>query len=203
MEENGYAADAVPHRFMRIERDFVDQLETAEAQIRAWFPVVDANERTAESLAHLRIALQCGGSDAFSGVSGNPLVSWVAKEVIRYGGGANLAETDELIGAEPYVLQNVRDADTAQRFLDMVARFKDRVAWHGESAEGNPSGGNKFRGLLQYCAEINRRRHETPSRRAARLLYRIRRTDARAGLLLYGQSWQRPREYRRTGCFGL
>ena len=37
--------------------------------------------------------------------------------------------------AEPYVLQNVRDADTAQ-LLDMVARFKDRVAWHGESAGG-------------------------------------------------------------------
>ena len=37
MEENGYALHAVPHRFMRIERDFVDQLETAEAQIRAWF----------------------------------------------------------------------------------------------------------------------------------------------------------------------
>ena len=151
MEENGYALDAVPHRFMRIERDFVDQLETAEAQIRAWFPVVDANERTAESLAHLRIALQCGGSDAFSGVSGNPLVSWVAKEVIRYGGGANLAETDELIGAEPYVLQNVRDADTAQRFLDMVARFKDRVAWHGESAEGNPSGAISFADCIILC----------------------------------------------------
>ncbi len=147
MEENGYPLDAVPHRFMRIERNFVDQLQTAEEQIRAWLPTVDANVRTAESLAHLRIALQCGGSDAFSGVSGNPLVSWVAKEVIRYGGGANLAETDELIGAEPYVLQNVRDADTAQRFLTMVERFKERVAWHGESAEGNPSGGNKFRGL--------------------------------------------------------
>ncbi len=147
MEQNGYPLDAVPHRFMSIERDFVDQLETAEAQIRTWFPVVDADERTPESLAHLRIALQCGGSDAFSGVSGNPLVSWVAKEVIRYGGGANLAETDELIGAEPYVLQNVRDVDTAQRFLDIIARFKERVAWHGESAEGNPSGGNKFRGL--------------------------------------------------------
>tara|TARA_Y100001978_G_scaffold70300_1_gene63157 strand:+ start:105 stop:2804 length:2700 start_codon:yes stop_codon:yes gene_type:complete len=179
MEDHDYALDAVPHRFMRIERDFVDQLEMAEAQIRTWLPVVDANKRTPESLAHLRIALQCGGSDAFSGVSGNPLVSWVAKEVIRYGGGANLAETDELIGAEPYVLQNVRNADTAQRFLDMIARFKDRVAWHGESAEGNPSGGNKFRGLynivlksigaamkrhpdtqLDYCIEYGEPMHE-------------------------------------------
>ena len=58
-------------------------------------------ERNAQPLEHLRLALQCGGSDAFSGISGNPLASWVARELIRGGGGANLAETDELIGAEP------------------------------------------------------------------------------------------------------
>ena len=45
------------------------------------------------------------------------------------------------------MLKNLRDAATAQRFLMMVERFKERVAWHGESCEGNPSGGNKFRGL--------------------------------------------------------
>ena len=67
--------------------------------------------------------------------------------MIRYGGAANLAETDELIGAEPYVLQNVKDVETARTFLHMVERFKERVSWHGASAEGNPSGGNKFRGL--------------------------------------------------------
>ena len=109
--------------------------------------VVDANERTPESLytpAHRASVWRL--RRLFRRIW-QPLVSWVAKEVIRYGGGANLAETDELIGAEPYVLQNVRDTDTAQHFLDMIARFKDRVAWHGESAEGNPSGGNKFRGL--------------------------------------------------------
>ncbi|MGY8824707.1 MAG: UxaA family hydrolase [Candidatus Latescibacterota bacterium] len=147
MEEHDYALAAVPHRFMSIEGGFVEQLEEGEKQIRAWLPQIDAVKRTPEPLSELRIALQCGGSDSFSGVSGNPLASWVAREVIRYGGGANLAETDELIGAEPYVLQKVRNAETAQRFLDMIANFKERVAWHGESAEGNPSGGNKFRGL--------------------------------------------------------
>ena len=63
------------------------------------------------------------------------------------GGSANLAETDELIGAEAYVLQNVRDLATARNFLAKVANFKERVAWHGESAQGNPSGGNILRGL--------------------------------------------------------
>jgi altronate dehydratase len=71
----------------------------------------------------------------------------VAKEIIRNGGSANLAETDELIGAEPYVLDNVRDEATARRFLRKIDEFKARAANHGASAEGNPSGGNNYRGL--------------------------------------------------------
>jgi altronate dehydratase len=107
--------------------------------------------RVSQPLAELRIALQCGGSDAFSGVSGNPLAGWVAREVIRHGGSASLAETDELIGAEPYILANTRDLRTAQSFLQKIAVFKERVAWHGHSAEGNPTGGNKFRGLYNIA----------------------------------------------------
>jgi hypothetical protein len=59
-------------------------------------------------------------------------------ELIRHGGAAVLAETDELIGAESYILDKVRDWDTAQRFLDVVDRFKERCAVHGQSAEANP-----------------------------------------------------------------
>ena len=71
----------------------------------------------------------------------------MAKEVIRYGGSANLAETDELIGAEAYVLDKVERIDIARKFLSKVERFKEWVGWHGQTAEGNPSGGNKYRGL--------------------------------------------------------
>jgi altronate dehydratase len=53
------------------------------------------------------VVLQCGGSDAFSGVSGNPLAAWVGKQIIRYGGMVGMAETDELIGAEAYFLKTV------------------------------------------------------------------------------------------------
>lgn len=147
LRDHGYPLDAVPHRFLTLTGPFQASLQTGEAQVREWLPLVNQTARTPESLAHLRISLQCGGSDAFSGISGNPLAAWVAQEVIRYGGAANLAETDELIGAESYILQRVRDLATARKFLATIERFKERVAWHGHSAEGNPSGGNKFRGL--------------------------------------------------------
>ncbi|MDQ3397740.1 MAG: UxaA family hydrolase, partial [Deinococcota bacterium] len=146
LKEHAYPLHDVPHRFLTLG-SFEAGLEQGEATVKNWLEAVNATQRTQEPADQLKIALQCGGSDAFSGISGNPLASWVAREIIRYGGAANLAETDELIGAEPYLLQKVRDLTTAQAFLAMVARFKERASWHGTTAEGNPSGGNKYRGL--------------------------------------------------------
>ena len=147
MRENDYLLSDVPHRFMSLNESFGASLRAGEALVRELVEMAGEVRRTEEPVSNLRVALQCGGSDAFSGVSANPLAGWVAKEVIRNGGSANLAETDELIGAEHYVLKNVRDLDTARRFLDTVERFKERVGWHGHTAEDNPSGGNNYRGL--------------------------------------------------------
>ena len=151
MRREGYALDDVIHHFYRLQDGFDTDLANGAEIINRWLDSVNSVPRTEESLEHLKIALQCGGSDAFSGISGNPLAAYVAKEVIRYGGCANLAETDELIGSETYVLQNVRDLPTARKFLDTIERFKERVSWHGHSAEGNPSGGNNFRGLYNIA----------------------------------------------------
>ena len=151
MRREGYALDDVVHRFYRLQEGFDADLANGAEIISGWLESVNNVPRTEQSLENLKIALQCGGSDAFSGVSGNPLAAYVAKEVIRYGGCANLAETDELIGSEAYILQNVRDLPTARTFLNTIERFKERVSWHGHSAEGNPSGGNNFRGLYNIA----------------------------------------------------
>jgi altronate dehydratase len=147
LSKNKYPISSLPHAFHRLEKGLTDGLDEAEAIVGDWLETVNATPRTQEPVSELKIALQCGGSDAFSGVSGNPLVAWVAREVIRNGGAANLAETDELIGAEAYVLQNAKDIDTAKRFVKKVEGYKELAAWHGTTAEGNPSGGNKYRGL--------------------------------------------------------
>ncbi len=151
MLREGYALDDVVHHFYQLHGSFDTDLAAGAEIINGWLDSVNSVPRTEESLENMKIALQCGGSDAFSGVSGNPLAAYVAKEVIRYGGCANLAETDELIGSEAYILQNVRDLSTARTFLDTIERFKERVSWHGHSAEGNPSGGNNFRGLYNIA----------------------------------------------------
>src|SRR5690606_5666671 len=79
-----YPLDAVLHDFMSLSESFEDDLALGESIVSGWLETVNAMERSAQPLRELKIALQCGGSDAFSGVSGNPLAAWVAKEVIQY-----------------------------------------------------------------------------------------------------------------------
>lgn len=147
LSENNYPIDQVPHAWLTLSGDLSGDLATGGGIVAGWMTEVNQTPRTPESLAHLKVALQCGGSDAFSGISGNPLEGTVAREILKYGGTANLGETDELIGAEEYILKNVRDLQTARNFLQAIEVFKARLTWHGVSAEGNPSGGNQYRGL--------------------------------------------------------
>src|SRR6185436_6094486 len=110
--------------------------------------------------------LQCGGSDAFSGVSGNPLAGAIVHEVIRHGGIGVLTETDESVGAEAYLLKNARDYATATKFLGKIEGFKERLSWHGVTPESNPSGGNKLRGLynitLKSLGAVHKKEPRTP-----------------------------------------
>ncbi len=147
MIDNDYPLGHVLHNFHSLTTSFDANVAWFKDLLTDWLPRVNQLERSPQPLSALKIALQCGGSDAFSGISGNPLAAWVAKEVIRYGGSANLAETDELIGSESYLLDKIERLELAQDFLGKIERFKERVSWHGQTAEGNPSGGNKFRGL--------------------------------------------------------
>lgn len=147
LADENLSYEEVPHRFMTLKGGFENCLEDAAGTIQSWMSQLDEITREPLPIEHLKVALQCGGSDAFSGISGNPLAAWIAREVIRCGGSANLSETPELFGAESYVLENVRDLETARAFLRIGERFKEWVSWHGGTAEANPSGGNRFRGI--------------------------------------------------------
>lgn len=55
------------------------------------------------------------------------------------------------IGSEKYILRQCRTAQVAQDFLKAIARFSEWTSWHGHNPEGNPSGGNKYRGLYNIA----------------------------------------------------
>ena len=166
MRSYGAPLDAVPHRFLRLGGDHAQNLSHAGAAVEELLAIANQTKRTTQPIRHLKIGLQCGGSDAFSGVSGNPLAGIIARETVRHGGAANLAETDELIGAESWVLAKVRDLATARKFLQTLATFEEKLRWHGVSGHSNPSGGNIFRGLYNIVIKsIGAARKKDPQMR--------------------------------------
>lgn len=144
--ENGNL-DHVLHHFFTLRGSLADEFLRVEEWLREGIAKAAAIRRTPEPLDGLVIGLQCGGSDAFSGISGNPLAGAVVHEILRHGGAGVLCETDELVGAEGYILKSARDLPTAQALLRTIERFKERLTWHGVTPESNPSAGNNLRGL--------------------------------------------------------
>ena len=133
VERSGRAEQlaSLPHAALSLRlRDFGAELDAAEARARALLPEVTSCVRRRCPASALSVAQQCGGSDAFSGTSANPLVGEASRLLVEAGGTALLAETDELIGAEQYVLQNVAKYETAEAFLSMVDRFQRHAAAH-------------------------------------------------------------------------
>ncbi|MEO5957713.1 MAG: UxaA family hydrolase [Opitutaceae bacterium] len=151
MRKGGYPLADVPHHFLSLNHGLAAGLAEGERLVRDWLPQAHALRRTAEPLSGLRVALQCGGSDAFSGVSGNPLAGAMIHELIRHGGAGVLTETDESMGAEHYLMRNVRDLATARAFMGKLDAFREKLTWHGLTPESNPSAGNKFRGLYNIA----------------------------------------------------
>ncbi len=166
MREHGHPLAHVRHAFLSVGGGLAAGLAEGEHIVRGWIDAVEADARTDEPLAGLRIALQCGGSDAFSGVSGNPLAGAVVHQLIRHGGTGVLCETDETAGAEAYVLRNTRDIEVARGVLRHIQGFKERLSWHGVTPESNPSGGNKLRGLynitLKSLGAVHKKDPRTP-----------------------------------------
>ncbi|MDQ4077551.1 MAG: altronate dehydratase family protein, partial [Chloroflexota bacterium] len=75
-------------------------VEAGVAAIKELLPDVNQAQRTVQPISELMLALQCGGSDGWSGVTANPVVGLVADEIVRQGGTVVLAETPEIYGAE-------------------------------------------------------------------------------------------------------
>lgn len=68
-------------------------VKEAIARIEALLPQANAVERTPCPVSALKLGLQCGGSDAFSGISANPALGYAADLLVRHGGTAILSET--------------------------------------------------------------------------------------------------------------
>jgi altronate hydrolase len=122
-------------------------IEAGVDAVSAMLPAVDACRRSTQSVEHLMLALQCGGSDAWSGVTANPALGYAADRLVLQGGTAVLAETTEVYGAEHLLTRRARSREVGEALLERIRWWEQHTAAMGCEIDNNPSPGNKAGGL--------------------------------------------------------
>ena len=122
-------------------------VEAGIAMVREMLPEVNKATRTPCPVSELMVALQCGGSDALSGVTANPALGYACDLLVAQGGTGVLAETPEIYGAEHLLTRRAANEAVGRRLVDLIEWWEDYTSRNRGSMDNNPSPGNKKGGL--------------------------------------------------------
>ncbi|MDA3644460.1 altronate dehydratase family protein [Saccharopolyspora indica] len=116
-------------------------------RIEEMLPVANAYQRQTVSADKLVLAMECGGSDAYSGITANPALGAAADLLIRHGGTAVFGETTEIYGAEHLLTRRAVSREVGEKLVERIAWWEKHVQIDDSSINNNPSPGNKAGGL--------------------------------------------------------
>jgi altronate hydrolase len=115
--------------------------------IKSMLPEANRVKRQPVSAANLVLGMECGGSDAYSGITANPALGAAADLLVRNGGTAILSETTEIYGAEHLLTRRAIRPEVAMKLIDLIHWWEAYTEKHGAMINNNPSPGNKAGGL--------------------------------------------------------
>ncbi len=107
----------------------------------------DQVERHPVPASHLVVGLECGGSDALSGITANPALGAASDLVVRHGGTVVLSETTEIYGAEQLLIRRAESEEVGRKLLERIRWWEEYTRRNGMEVNNNPSPGNKAGGL--------------------------------------------------------
>lgn len=149
-QNEGLALDgqgAIPRLVIQEEGGYHKTVASGIAAVTAMLPRVASAQRTPQSAEHLMVALQCGGSDGWSGVTANPAVGRAADAIVRQGGTVVLGETTEVYGAEYMLTRRAVSREVGEKLIERIDWWEHYTAIQGAEIDNNPSPGNKLGGL--------------------------------------------------------
>jgi altronate hydrolase len=115
--------------------------------IRAMLPAANNVRRETTPASELMLALQCGGSDGYSGITANVALGAAVDILVRHGGTAILSETPEIYGAEHLLTRRARSVPVGEKLVEIIRWWEDYTQRNRMSMNNNPSPGNKAGGL--------------------------------------------------------
>jgi altronate hydrolase len=121
-------------------------IEAGIAAVKEMLPSANAVQRQPVSASHIKVGLECGGSDGFSGISANPALGAAMDILVRQGGTAILSETPEIHGVENMLTRRAISPEVGQKLLDRLEWWKEytrgqNAQFNGVVGHGNQQGG--------------------------------------------------------------
>jgi altronate hydrolase len=115
--------------------------------IRDMLPLASQARRETVPASELMLALQCGGSDGYSGITANPALGAAVDILVQHGGTAILSETPEIYGAEHLLTRRAATREVGEKLVDLIGWWEEYTARNRGEMNNNPSPGNKAGGL--------------------------------------------------------
>lgn len=122
-------------------------VEAGVEAIRAMLPIVNDARRETVPASEIVLALQCGGSDGYSGITANPALGVAVDLLVRHGGTAILSETPEIYGAEHLLTRRAATREIGEQLVGIIRWWEDYARRNLMEMNNNPSPGNKLGGL--------------------------------------------------------
>ncbi|MBW8268258.1 UxaA family hydrolase [Caldovatus aquaticus] len=129
------------------ERGARATIEAGMAFVREVLDEANAVRRETVPASELIVALQCGGSDGYSGITANPALGAASDLVVRHGGTVILSETPETYGAEHLLTRRAVSREVGEKLVALMRWWEEYTAREGAEMDANPSPGNKAGGL--------------------------------------------------------
>jgi altronate hydrolase len=148
MKDQGLGAGARLQTFVMQETGGTRKtIAAGVAAIEAMLPAANDVKRETVSASHLKIGLQCGGSDGFSSITANPALGAAMDILVRHGGTAILSETPEIYGVEHTLTSRARTREVGEKLVQRIRWWKEEyspgrdVQINGAVSPGNQMGG--------------------------------------------------------------
>jgi len=135
-----YMQDEAFHGFSAMVDGF---MELAEKRLKK----LNQRERVTCPASDLVVGMQCGGSDAFSGLTGNPAAGYAADLLVRAGGSVMFSEVTEVRDAIHLLIPRAIDEQVRKALIREMQWYDDYLERNQTDRSSNPSPGNKRGGL--------------------------------------------------------
>lgn len=133
-------------RFLNCQ-DVEDEIAEGVKIVNELQVLSQSDKRECINISELKVGLKCGGSDAFSGITANPLVGRFCDKLTSLGGSCVLTEVPEMFGAEHLLMKRCENKSVFEKTVKLINDFKGYYTRYNQVIYENPSPGNKKGGI--------------------------------------------------------